>query len=378
MASLKRITKSPYWIACFRKANGKSTCRSTKVEATPKNYKKAYKIASAFEEAYRESQIAGHAGRVLAEIASEVNHGAARLGCLDFSEAWLDNAARTMAPGTVAAYRTTVKRWAAWVTSQGIQANHIGQLTRQQVIAWRNHCADTWGASAAMRGVQVVRQILEAAIFDGAITRNVAHKIDKVTDDSDFEREQFTPEDLAKLWAATADRIEWRTMLMLGLYTGQRLVDLAQLKWSGVDLDAGEIRIITNKTKRKQVCLIHPALSAWLAGIRPQNVLADDLVSPSFEGKHGTTLSTIFGDEILDPSGVAFRTVTTNGRKRRTKTFHSLRHTLPSMLSKSGASAKVIQEIVGHDSSASTARYTHAEREQITAALAELDNPFST
>jgi integrase len=375
MASLKRISRSPYWVACFRKANGKATCRSTKVEATERNYQQAYKIAVAFEEAYRKSQIIGHAGQVLAEIAEEVNQGSARMGCLAISEAWLDNAARTMAAGTVAAYQTATRRWKDWLLSTGLEKSHIGQLSRQNVIEWRNHCADNWGASAANRGVQVVKQILDSAVFDGAVMRNVANKIDKVTEQNDFEREQYSAEDLAKLWATTVDRIEWRTMLMLGLYTGQRLVDLATLRWSGIDLDAGEIRITTQKTKRKHVCLIHPALSSWLSDIRPRHALADDLVSPSLEGRHGTTLSKLFG-EILDDSGVDFRTVVTNGRARRTKTFHSLRHTLPSMLAKSGASAKVIQDIVGHDSRASTARYTHTEREQITTALEKLSDPF--
>jgi hypothetical protein len=81
MASLKRIPRSPYWVACFRKTNGKSTCRSTKVEAIEKNYQKAYKIATAFDEAYRESQIVGHAGRVLAEMSREITRGLARVPC---------------------------------------------------------------------------------------------------------------------------------------------------------------------------------------------------------------------------------------------------------------------------------------------------------
>jgi site-specific recombinase XerD len=378
MASLKRISNSPYWIACFRKANGKSTCRSTKIEATEKKYQQAYNIAVAFEEAYRATQVIGHAGKVLAEIAKEISSGSDSLRAIEFSNEWYSNASRTLSKGTVAVYRTPTTRWVDWLAAEGLSESHIGQITRQHIVAFRNHCADTWGPGPSTSAVGVVRQILESAVLGGTLQTNVANKIDKIADEeNDFEREPFTPDDLQALWQAADDKLEWRTMLMLGLYTGQRLVDLARLRWSSIDLEAGEIRIKTGKTQRRQTNLIPTPLANWLQAIQPKDLDPEELVSPSFEGTRGTTLSKMFL-KIMSKAEISPRIVRTAGRDRKTKSFHSLRHTLPSMLARQGAAPKTIQEIVGHSSASTTAHYTHAERDQIEQALAGLHDPFST
>ena len=51
---------------------------------------------------------------------------------------------------------------------------------------------------------------------------------------------------------------EWRSMIMFGLYTGQRLADIASLTWSQVDLVNHEIRFFTRKTHRRLVVPIAP------------------------------------------------------------------------------------------------------------------------
>ena len=41
---------------------------------------------------------------------------------------------------------------------------------------------------------------------------------------------------------------EWRSMILFGLYTGQRLGDIATLRWNNLDLARGELRLSTRKT----------------------------------------------------------------------------------------------------------------------------------
>ena len=43
---------------------------------------------------------------------------------------------------------------------------------------------------------------------------------------------------------------EWEGMILFGLYTGQRLGDLATLRWNHIDLQREELRLQTNKTGR--------------------------------------------------------------------------------------------------------------------------------
>jgi integrase len=41
---------------------------------------------------------------------------------------------------------------------------------------------------------------------------------------------------------------EWRSMVLFGLYSGQRLGDIATLKWNNIDLVHREQRLLTRKT----------------------------------------------------------------------------------------------------------------------------------
>ena len=41
---------------------------------------------------------------------------------------------------------------------------------------------------------------------------------------------------------------QWKSLIKFGLYTGQRLADIAALTWTQVDLSRNEIRLTTRKT----------------------------------------------------------------------------------------------------------------------------------
>ena len=46
---------------------------------------------------------------------------------------------------------------------------------------------------------------------------------------------------------------EWRGMILFGLYTGQRLGDIATLTKQNLDLESKEVRLTTGKTGRRQI-----------------------------------------------------------------------------------------------------------------------------
>ena len=73
-------------------------------------------------------------------------------------------------------------------------------------------------------------------------------------------RRPFTVAELQTILAAADD--EWRSMIFFGLYTGQRLGDLARLNWQNVDLVSGEISITTAKTGRLvRIPIVSPLLT---------------------------------------------------------------------------------------------------------------------
>jgi integrase len=66
---------------------------------------------------------------------------------------------------------------------------------------------------------------------------------------------------------------EWRSPILFGLYTGQRLSDLVSLTWNNIDLERGEVRLVTSKTSRLMIIPMAPLRShieSVPAGDNPQ------------------------------------------------------------------------------------------------------------
>src|SRR5690606_10732700 len=81
------------------------------------------------------------------------------------------------------------------------------------------------------------------------------------------ERRAFTIEELKKLLAVATD--EWRGLILGGLYTGQRLGDLARLTWANVDLPQEEIAFTTVKTGRRIVLPMASPLYNYMMSLSP-------------------------------------------------------------------------------------------------------------
>jgi integrase len=175
---------------------------------------------------------------------------------------------------------------------------------------------------------------------------------------------------------------EWRGMILVGLYTGLRLTDVATLLWSNVDLQHEELATVTRKTGRQQIIPLAPPLLRHLESLPS----GDDPVAPIFpcayaarqRSQYGGTLSNQFY-AILVAAGLAKpRNHQSTGKGRGAKrnvggpSFHCLRHTATSLLKNSGVSDAVARDIIGHESVAVSANYTHIDTETKRKALTKL------
>ena len=102
--------------------------------------------------------------------------------------------------------------------------------------------------------------LFKSARRDGVCLDNPAEFIGPVraAAKSDNKRPFTIPELQAILGVADS---EWRSLILFGLYTGQRLGDLVSLTWNNIDLEASQIRFIAAKTGRSMILPMAPALS---------------------------------------------------------------------------------------------------------------------
>ena len=88
-------------------------------------------------------------------------------------------------------------------------------------------------------------------------------KVAKLRDGS--RRRGFTIPEITRVLRTADD--EWSSLIFFGLYTGQRLGDLAGLTWQNVDLDRNEVRFVSGKTRRTMIIPIASPLRAQLENL---------------------------------------------------------------------------------------------------------------
>lgn len=372
MAALRKKPRSPFWFACFTLPDGRRVQRSTK-ETTRKA---AQGQADKWEKLSKERAKARQAHRVIADIyKSAHNKELPDATPRAFITAWLARRQGELAPASYAAYSGRATHFLSWL--EAAADGPMADLETRHFTAYRDALAARVSASTANHGIKLLRVILEDARRDNFIADNPAKDCGLLKQETDTARRPFTLVELRSLMGAADD--EWRSMLMFGLYTGQRLGDLARLTWANVDLQAGEIHLRTAKTGRFiRVPICTPLMEHIVslpAGDDPKAPL-----HPRAAASKQVTVSRQFG-ELMAVAGLRAAVnhdASKKGRGSRRAvselSFHSLRHTATSMMKNAGVSPAVVQDIIGHDSAEMNAQYTHIESKTKRDALDKMPN----
>ncbi|MGD1088384.1 MAG: tyrosine-type recombinase/integrase [Verrucomicrobiota bacterium] len=379
MASLRRKDRSPFWFACFTLPDGRRTQRSTGAA----DRKQAQRIANEYEDAAREAAsgrfVEMRARRVIADIYALGNQDALPSSSIkDYCDSWLKRKELEANERTHERYATAIEHFRKY--AGGRVSRDIAHLTVKEITGLRDHLAKSLSPNSANYTVKVLRAMLNQARRDGFVETNEASRVTLIQRVRKFERRPFALPELKRILEAASD--EWRGMILFGLYTGQRLGDIALLTWANVDLQQRELIVTTQKTGRRQIIPLAKPLRRYMENLPAGDNPTAPLFPKAYESKtrnpHGGPLSNQFY-EILVAAGMAqTRTHKSKGKGRDAKrqlneiSFHSLRHTATSLLKNAGVSDVVARDIIGHESAAVSQNYTHIETETKRAAVNKL------
>jgi len=373
MAFLRKLPRSPFWIAGFSLPDGRRTQRSTKC----KDRKLALKIANEWEEAANKRIVESQFRRVCSDIHEDI-HGT-RLSSPAFQEythQWLSRKKGETAPVTFVAYKGAVESFITFLVDKASEPIHY--VTTTQISRWRDTAASKATPRTANNKLKILRVLFQSAWREGLISDNPAAKVASLKT-KEGKRRPFTLTEL-KTITATAS-VEWKGMILFGLYTGQRLSDIASLTWANIDLTKQEVRIVTNKTGRRQVIPLLDTLMIYLNEIEVTDVPDAPLFPEAFKLANKTggisQLSKEFYNLLLSvqlvkerPSQRVSSGTGRDGKREHSHlSFHSLRHTATSMLKDAGASEAVTRDIIGHESAEISRHYTHVDEKSKRAAL---------
>ena len=215
----------------------------------------------------------------------------------DFLTKWAANKKRETAEATGRKYSEVIQQFIAAIGKKA--DSDISDLTRGDVMAFRDGLASRLSQSTANLAIKIVRMALKEALIAGLVDTNAAIGVRPVKNRGAVNaRRAFTLPELKKILNTAAG--EWRGLILFGIYTGQRLGDIAKLTWQNLDMDRQELAFVTSKTGRNQRVPLATPLRRYIeklpAGDNPKQPLFPEAFSVGRTG----TLSNQFYDILVD------------------------------------------------------------------------------
>ena len=135
-------------------------------------------------------------------------------------------------------------------------------------------------AKTANKHLKILRMVWKSAEKEGVLKENIFQRVDLAKAEQSTRR-GFSEQELETLLNNAEG--EMRGLILFGLYTGQRLGDLASLTWRNIDLVENEIRLTTHKTYRHMVLPIMKPLADYLAALPATDNPDSPLFPEAFE-----------------------------------------------------------------------------------------------
>lgn len=378
MASIRKREGSKFWFGCVTLPNGRRVQRSTKET----DRKRAQQIVDKWESATRGRVTARQTQRVIADLYRDITGRRLDFPTVrEYFDSWLARKKPETSSSTQVFYRAKAQRFLDWLGNHADQ--QITLITREDILAFRVAELERVAPRSVNHAIKFLRMVFKTAREDGKYPdENPTSGVNVAKLRDAGRRRGFTIPEIQRVLQIAND--EWRSLILFGLYTGQRLGDLARLTWQNIDLARDEIRFVSRKTGRTLIIPIAAPLRSQIeklpAGDDPHQPLHPRAFASVEKSGGVKTLSRQFY-ELLSDAGL-----TTPKRHRRSETargrdgprelspisFHSLRHTATSLMKNAGITASVVMDIIGHESEAISSHYTHVDEETKRQAITRL------
>jgi integrase/recombinase XerD len=280
------------------------------------------------------------------------------------AERYLDHLTveRGLSTHTLAAYRRDLRRYVAFLSKRDVaRADAVEESAVRSFVA--SLSASTHGpegrpyrATSIARALSAVRSFHRFLVREGVTDRDPAAAVVQPRLPRSLPH-PIPVEEIRRLLdapdPATPGGLRDRAILELLYGSGLRISELTGLDVDDLELDAGSVRVLGKGGKEREVPLgsyAREAVDAYLTRGRP--ALASAATRGAlFLNARGGRLSRQSCARLLG------RYVRLAGIERRV-TLHSLRHSFATHLLEGGADVRVVQELLGHASVATTQIYT--------------------
>jgi site-specific recombinase XerD len=294
-------------------------------------------------------------------------------------------AARDASSNTQRSYATAVGAYLRWLDERHVDWR---RPPRAELRAYLAELTDGHARSSVAQRLAAIRSFhrwaarTELAPGDpwGAIaTPRLPRRLPRVLEIDQIERLlAVIDEDLAAAGTATDPRaatalalaLRDRALVETAYAAGLRISELAAAQFANLDLGRGELRVYGKGRKERIGLLGRPARSAIAAYLEDGRPL---LLSRRTHGAVAEPPSELFLNHRGAPLGVRGLRYRLDRLCRRAGlpegvSPHTLRHSFATHLLDGGADLRIVQELLGHESLATTQVYTHVSPTRLRSA----------
>ncbi|WP_353810539.1 site-specific tyrosine recombinase XerD [Agromyces sp. SYSU T00194] len=265
---------------------------------------------------------------------------------------------RGLSRNTVAAYRRDLDRYGAWLAARGV--DDAASVTEQDVVDFvaslRADPGHPMAASSVARILSSVRGLHRFLLEEGRAASDPTREVRPPKLASRLPKAISVEEVQALLDATGGDdpvALRDRALLELLYATGARVSEAVALNVDDVQ-DADVVRLEGKGGKQRIVPLgsyAREALGAYLVRVRPDFAARGKSTPALFLGPRGARMS-------RQSAWLAIRAAAERAGIRAEISPHTLRHSFATHLLAGGADVRVVQELLGHSSVATTQIYT--------------------
>jgi integrase/recombinase XerD len=277
---------------------------------------------------------------------------------------YLDHLAveRGLAANTLASYRRDLARYLAFLASRG--RTEVTEVREADVVAFlvelREGDADhaPLGASSAARAVVAVRGFHRFVLREGLAGEDPARLVKPPSPPRRLPK-AITVDEVERLLRATGQgetalSLRDRALLELLYGTGARISEAVGLDVDDLDLDTGAVKLSGKGGKQRIV----PVGSYARAAVSAYRVRGRPALAAVGKGDPALFLNARGGRLSRQSAWSVLRTSAQKAGIRGDISPHTLRHSCATHLLDGGADVRVVQELLGHASVATTQVYT--------------------
>ena len=270
-------------------------------------------------------------------------------------------AERGLSPNTLAAYRRDLRRYAAFLGERGVR--DAGTATEEDVAAFVAHLSSSrygdgksYRTSSVARATAAVRSLHRFLVMEGEATDDAAAGVVRPRVPRTLPH-PLSVDEVRRILdspvGGTPLALRDTAILEMLYGAGLRVSELVSLDVDDVELEEGSVRVIGKGSKERLVPLGRYARSAvrtYLRKGRP-SLASQRSRAALFLNHRGGRLTRGGCDLIL-------RGHVKRAGIRKRVSAHTFRHSFATHLLEGGADVRVVQELLGHASVATTQIYT--------------------